>query len=82
MNLGFNVQTRQHFIKKRNKHFGGYLLFSLPSAGSSGGTTPFPELTCLLLLNQQGGIALRGFGQGVSQLKEQKNSQWEYLIKS
>lgn len=36
-----------NILLKINKHFSGYLLFSLPSAVSSGGTTALPELTCL-----------------------------------
>lgn len=70
MNLGFSVQTCQHFIKKEMSILVvSYCSHSL-SAESSGEIIALPELTCLSLLNQQDEIALRGFGQGISQLKQ------------
>lgn len=52
MNLGFNIQTYQRFIKN-NERFSVYVLFSLPSAESEEGATILAELICTLCVIQR-----------------------------
>lgn len=52
MNLGFNIQTYQRFIKN-NERFSVYVLFSLPCTESEEGATILAELMCTLCVIQR-----------------------------